>query len=414
MKRTVLVVALAAILILAFAGSALAAVNRSGQQFVGSAPAPSAIPTQGANTNVYMNWQSISGTATGVLGDNGLPGISNSPHGNFTTTTVKCVVCHSVHYAAPGNAPVSSGLQTADTLLRMRADQACAYCHATAGMSVNGTPVYDGNWAAQGNTGASVGHVTGQNCSLCHTSVHGDPQDNSVASLAGYLLRTLPSNAAVGAYGTTSNMITAIDAIDSNAVGQGWNPGDALGAPTSDYSSVDNATLREQAVGIFCAECHAGSYSQVAAGASANIQDWNQSNGTPTSTPQGMGFSGHRIAAAATSAWNAAGDVSSSNNWSDSTQSNIGAVAWLPATNCKSCHAADDIYGAVGFPHSWGSSKMWLLTGADASQANKIAPFADPATFGAGGDPLQLQLQDGVCLRCHVQSGGAAGAGLTY
>ena len=43
------------------------------------------------------------------LGTNNSASAGNSPHGNFTTTTVKCVVCHAVHYAAPGNAPVASG-----------------------------------------------------------------------------------------------------------------------------------------------------------------------------------------------------------------------------------------------------------------------------------------------------------------
>jgi hypothetical protein len=411
-KKIVFIVAVAAILMFAFAGTAMAAVNRSGQQFLGASPGPSVIPTQGVNTNVYMNWQSIS-TGPGTLGDNGNPANGVTPHGGYTTTTVKCVVCHSIHYAAPGNAPVANGAfnngnQTADTLLRMRADQACAFCHATAGMAVNGKPVYDG--LSPNPYTAVAGHVTGPNCSLCHTSVHGDPQDNSVASLAGFLLRTMPSNDPVGAYGPTVNMITAIDAIDSNAQGQGWFAGQALGDQTATFASVSTPTLREKAVGIFCAECHAGSYSQVAAGASANIQDWSQSS---TNTALG-GYSGHRIGASATSAWNSAGDVSSSSNWSESTQSNIGAVAWLPATECQSCHAADDVFNESAFPHSWGGSKMWLLTGADSSQANKITPFADPASFGAGGDPLQLQLQDGVCLRCHVESGSGNGVGITF
>jgi hypothetical protein len=389
---------MAAILIFAFAGTALAAVNRSGQDYFGAAPAANASATLGQDTNVYMNW-----TTAKLLGSNVADG-NNSPHSSYTTTTVKCVVCHSVHYAAPGNAPVSSNAQTADTLLRMRADQACVYCHATAGMSVNGRPVYDG--ATPNPNNAVVGHITGPNCNVCHTSVHGDPADNSVAALSGFLLRTMPGNDNLGAWGAingpTANMITAIEAIDYNAVGQGWTTGEALGNQPWEFASINTPQLREKAIGIFCAECHAGSYSQVAAGASTNVQDWTLPNSP---------YSGHRIEASATTAWNSANDVSSSNNWSDSTSSTIGAVAWLPATNCKSCHGADDIYGNTGFPHSWGSSKMWLLTGADSSQSLKIFPFADPASFGAGGDPLQLQLQDGVCLRCHRSS---TGEGVEY
>jgi hypothetical protein len=415
-KKTLLVAVIAAMLIFAFAGTALAAVNRSGQQFLGSAPSPSATPTQGVNTNVYMNWQSISQlpqattTATGALGDNWDVSLAgNTPHGNYLTTTVKCVVCHSVHYAAPGNAPVSggdfnNGAQVADTLLRVRADQACVYCHATAGMAVNGRPVYDGSMPSPYT--ATAGHVTGDNCSLCHTTVHGVDQDNSVAALSGYLLRTLPANATVGTSAAspnpTVNMITAIDAIDQNAQGQGFAAGQALGDTTGNWASISDDSHKWKAVGIFCAECHAGSYSQVAAGAIANVQDFDMSAG---------GYSGHRIGAAAqTGTWN---DPLSTTGKISSSAISAGTVAWKPAEDCRDCHATNDIYGNTAFPHSWGGSKMWLISGADASgMYDSLLPInADPA---AGADKTDVQLYDGVCLRCHVESGSTAGVGITY
>jgi hypothetical protein len=415
-KKTLLIVVIAAILIFAFAGTAMAAVNRSGQQFLGPAPSPSAIPTQGQDTNVYMNWQSISTlpTATtsspGALGDNWDTAIAgNTPHGNYQTTTVKCVVCHSVHYAAPGNAPVSggdfnNGAQVADTLLRMRADQACVYCHATAGMAVNGMPVYDGIPPSPAT--ALNGHVTGTNCSLCHTTVHGVDQDNSVASLSGFLLRTMPANDVVGTSGASPNppvnMITAIDAIDQNAQTQGFAAGQALGDTTGNWASISDATHRERAVGIFCAECHAGSYAQVAAGAITNVQDYSLAPG---------GYSGHRIGATnQTGTWNDPFSVVGQVSSATTTQT---TVAWLPADNCKSCHTTNDVFGNQAFPHSWGNSKMWLLSGADASGAyDTTLPInADPAF---GPDQTNVQLYDGVCLRCHVEAGSTAGVGITF
>ena len=60
MKKTVLVVALATALVLVFAGSAFAEFNRSGQQFLGAAPAPSAIRHAGLDTNIYMDWATAS------------------------------------------------------------------------------------------------------------------------------------------------------------------------------------------------------------------------------------------------------------------------------------------------------------------------------------------------------------------
>ena len=76
----------------------------------------------------------------------------------------------------------------------MRADQACICCHATAGMAVNGRPVYNGIGPALiNNTGGlfNTGHFTGPNCTECHTNVHGAGADQTVASLNGYLLKIM-------------------------------------------------------------------------------------------------------------------------------------------------------------------------------------------------------------------------------
>ena len=143
-KKTLLVVALATILIFALVGSAYAEFNRSGQQRLGAqvpivtggtanggwisggeSAVVSGTVVQGAGTLTYMDWSTGLGTNAG----------DNSPHGNYTTTTVKCVVCHAVHYAAPGGAPADSGLQDADTLLRMKASTGLRVlpCHCRHG-----------------------------------------------------------------------------------------------------------------------------------------------------------------------------------------------------------------------------------------------------------------------------------------
>ena len=390
MKKTLLVAALAAMFLFAVAGSAFA-VNHSGQlRFGASSLANASNPTSativGGGTNTYTDWS----TSINYGGNAG----ANSPHGNFTTSTVKCVVCHAVHYAAPGGAPVGSG-QTADTLLRMRADQACMYCHATAGEAVNGTPVYDGVPPLDGAGGATnEGHVTGTNCSVCHSSVHGANADHSIASLDGFLLLKIPV-AAVGPLAVpTSDMIGAVTAIDLQAQNQGFAPGAALAGTIGDYAGTNSPVLREQAVGVFCAECHNGAYATGAAGASTNIRG-----------SDAIQFSGHRIAAAATSNWNADGSKSSGNQ-------TIGSVAWAAATNCKSCHDANDTFGNGAFPHSWGGTKMWLMSASDAGAAKTALPYGTAA--GAAYNAQSPQLSDGVCLKCHVASGGTAGVGITF
>ena len=400
-KKTLLVAALAVILVFAFCGSAFAAgINHSGQTQLGAHGAPNVNPVAVSQAAIYYPWTS---SLMGNVGD-------NSPHGNFTTTTVKCVVCHAVHYAAPlapagtvGNVTVASDNQQADTLLRMRADEACIMCHATAGMSVNGRPLYDGIGPALiNNTGGlfNTGHFTGPNCTECHTNVHGAGADHSVASLDGYLLKNMTATNVQGTGATTNNMIQAITTIDNTYVNEGGLTGQALAGTPSDYAGTNTTTLREQAVGVFCAECHLGSYAAAAPGAAANVY------GSATA------YSGHRIAAAATTSWNATGSISSG------AVQNM-QVAFAPATNCKSCHDSKDIYGNVAFPHSWGQdaagnkTKMWLLEAANAGSVESAVgtPSAN-AYDGSLGNPVQLS--DGVCLKCHVASGNTAGVGITF
>ena len=391
MKKTLGVAALAAMLLFALGGTAFA-VNHSGQQRLGAAAfanasSPTSSTIVGGGTGTYENWS----TTINYGGNAG----TNSPHGNFTTTTAKCVVCHAVHYAAPGGAPVGSG-QTADTLLRMRADAACIFCHATAGQAVNGTPVYDGIGSALiGNTGGAfnTGHVTGTNCSVCHSTVHGANADHSVASLDGYLLLKLPVSAVGSQAVATSDMLDAIKAVDFQAQNQGFAAGAALGDTWQGYQTTNDATHREQAVGIFCAECHNGAYATQAPGATTNLRGSNIA-----------GYSGHRIGASATSDWNA--------DQSKSSGTYSGTIAWKPATNCKSCHDANDIYGNVAFPHSWGGTKMWLLSAADAGASETALPYGTAA--GSAYNAQSPQLSDGVCLKCHVASGGVAGVGITF
>jgi hypothetical protein len=388
-KKTLFVVALATMLVFAVAGTAFA-VNHSGTIRPGLATTPLAevngVPTAGAGTWIYNDWDTS-------LGTNATDG--NSPHGNYTTTTVKCAVCHAVHYAAPGVAPVGDPASAADTLLRMKASDACIYCHATAGQAVNGRPVYGGLGTAitaPGATGGNTttGHVIGTNCDMCHSSVHGANADNSVLALNGYLLKLLPQTAVTPLDVPTADMLGAIEALNNVAQNAGWP--NALPNSTGDYASVNSSTLREEAVGVFCAECHNGAYAGGSAGASTNVLG---------SGSTGVQYTGHRIAAAATTDWNAAGDMSSG--------SFSGTIAWAAAANCKSCHDATDVYGDA-FPHSWGGTKMWLTAAPFEGGTPENLPYGPGTEYNVD----MYQLYDGVCLKCHVANGGTEGVGITF
>ena len=383
MKKTLFVIAVVAMLVFAFASSAFAA---SGQQRQGAAAAAPAVvqwgpfagtSVAGAGTNTYMDWNPSLGTNA----------LDNSPHGNYTTTTVKCVVCHAVHYAAPGMAPVGGG-QAADTLLRMKAADACVFCHATAGMAVNGVPVYE--------DGLGNGHVIGSNCDECHTGVHAAGADNSVASLRGFLLKTFALTDPLG-QGATANMYDAADNIDDAAVAQGFAAGAALGYTADDLAAINTTDARTHAVGVFCAECHFGAYATSAAGAATNV------NGSSTS----LMYSGHRVGAdvVASTSWNSDGSISSG-------RTDIGQVAWAPATTCNSCHDAKYSSGNTAFPHGWGGAapnfaKMWLTSADDAATGHTDVNAAN------GFDAGVPQLSDGVCLKCHVGDV-SNGVGITF
>jgi hypothetical protein len=377
-KKTLFVVALAAVLVVAVASSAFAASGQDRQGAAANAPAPVAngpfagTTVAGAGTYTYKNWNAALGTNAG----------DNSPHGNYTTTTVKCVVCHAVHYAAPGMAPVGGG-QDADTLLRMKASDACVYCHATAGVAVNGVPVYQ--------DGLADGHVIGANCDECHTGVHAAGADTSIASLNGFLLKTIPL-ADVQGQGATASMYDVASKVDANAVAQGFTSGAALGYTADELAATNSTDARTHAVGLFCAQCHFGAYATNAAGAATNV------NGSTS-----VMYTGHRVGADVVggTSWNSDGSISSG-------RTDIGQIAWKPATSCNSCHDATYASGDVAFPHGWGGSSMWLTNAESAA-----APTVDTVAGAGGVDANVPQLSDGICLKCHVGDD-THGVGITF
>lgn len=397
-KKTLLVVATAAMLVLAFTSAAFA-VNHSGEQRMGAgatAGAPvggvgsnPASNTAGAGTYTYIDWQI-------GLGSNNTSG-AVSPHGAYTTTTAKCAVCHAVHYAAPGNAPVGSAGNTADTLLRMTAANACAYCHVVAGQTVNGRSVYDGVMVTDATSGGSQnsGHAVGTNCNECHTSVHGSGADSSVPAITGYLLK----QSAYSAASPYTTVFARIQAVDATAAIQGF----ATASADATVTGFDEATwtnpanngtqYREAAVGFFCTQCHDGSYGQTQDGAQANTKS------------AAVQYSGHRVQASVETTWT--GHSSGAFNGK-------GQIAWSAANNCKSCHDGKDSLGNAGFPHSWGGTKMWLVAAPSSSEATVALPYGTAANSNYKYQLGQPQLSDGVCLKCHRQDSTTAGVGLTY
>ncbi|MEI8080973.1 MAG: hypothetical protein WCI74_03920 [Actinomycetes bacterium] len=392
MKKTLLVAALAAVLIFAFVGGAFAASGSSmpnARTAVPNSSRGAATPSQLSTAYVYISWDTIATNAANA-------GQGSSPHGGYSTTTEKCAVCHAVHIAAPSGTTITSNVtnnQAADTLLKTRAADACGYCHVGAPTTVM-SPVYGGIYPIP----SSMGHPLGTpNCTECHTNVHGAGADTA-ASFVGLILKADPEGTGI------TGIVQTAGVIDSR---NPWVAGGGVtGFTSGQYATNASSTARDQGVGIFCAECHQSSYAQVVAGAQANF--FNGVDNTNT-LPQ----TGHRVMATATSSWNSFTNIKSS-----AVSSATGrTVAWTDASNCASCHDSDNGFGAQAFPHVWGVvpgvaitasaptngtlTKKWLLVSAYAGGTE--------TTTGANAGSLA----DGVCLKCHRSgTGGTANSGV--
>jgi hypothetical protein len=335
---------------------------------------------------VYLQWWAVEAGNPAALVD--VTANTGSPHGGFTTSSIKCAVCHSVHTAAPGG---SATAPVADNLLRMNAVDACAYCHVEAANTV-GNPVYGGR--VDGLDG-DVGHALGSNptCSECHGSVHGAGCE-TIPPLNGKLLTLATDNG--------GSVVDRIESIDTLAAAQGFT-GPVTGFYAADYeSAVEFAAhpeMEDQAVGIFCQGCHDGSYAVTVKNASASTLDAAMTAGQ---------FSGHRVMASASGSTN----------------------AYAPVAGCTSCHDAQDGFGGQAFPHNWGvpsgaitwatvdgvleatnQSMGWLLVGeyAGATKTSNNGPMGKLGHAGPDGGTLS----DGVCLKCHRGSA-TTGVGFDY
>lgn len=220
-RRAVAVLPLAAAFTLLFAGTAYAE-HRSAK---------------------YSSWETASGTNSSV----------SIPHDGYTTTTVKCNVCHAVHNAAvPGqwiqNQPSGDWVLSPDRaetqmLLRTSVAEACMYCHVDTGIA--GVRLWNGNSLNWGedpiteaerpfDSGYGHGHT---GCTNCH-SVHGAKTFNG--AVENKILK----------YGATNNLTKTSHlgdpdgdgplSSDSSAYDVGINP--AVSGNVANHTYVDPLT----------------------------------------------------------------------------------------------------------------------------------------------------------------------------
>lgn len=361
MKKSFLLVAIAAMLVLSFATTAMAK-NAGTPAIVGDIAGK---VTSSVNaTSGYVFWSAA--TRMGSLN----AAQATGPHGNYTTTTIKCAVCHSVHGADAAGTLLLNGTSVGNS---------CNYCHYA------GSP------------------VTPVQVSLSAEGVNNSPHSTCL----GYCHTNSPHGVGTSVYPSIKAKLLE-DAADTRIA-------DAIvkTAITGVTTPMMNDTVGHDGVaigtGYICSRngCHNNRGSAFSITGSNNdmiLQDALSTASNPTT------MSGHPVIGGLTANWGATHDG----------VQNPTAVAFSSvAPGCQSCHDwVDPATTKPAFPHNRYGTRIWMTAAANAGAAK--TPILETATnvidgvvVNGGGDYYANSI-DGACLKCHLASGGTDGVGQTW
>jgi hypothetical protein len=359
MKKTLFVLVLAIVLALSFSTVAMAkyagyAYNNPVVVFVDGTTETTTVanPLPG-----YLSW-------TGALT---LAPDQTGPHGDYTATTVKCAVCHSVHRAASDRTTAGVGSHWDLT----PAGQSCIACHTASGANPTGRLV---EWPSTYSLG---GPHSRQNCmGACHSGVHGFKTSTYSAAAAFLLNPVLDAG------------LTA--AIDTGNVKPGVVDATTLDGVYSTLTSTQKAGNRAMVTGYLCAQsgCHGSSQFAVNTWGYAGMRSAYPSSSTATD----IAFTGHSTAYAQHCGSGGCHNVAL--NSSDS--------------NCATCH---DMVGvatnSTAWPHANRNISVYEWTRPDGvfTQTTKdvvagnLWMYGGDATYrDASGEPTATAMWDGVAV----------------
>lgn len=420
MKKGLIVVALACVMIFALGGVAMA--DHSPQ--------------------FYFNWQAGNGVTQSATFkvvfpdaaglnfsiDNGSYALGTaSPHKTYSQTTAKCGVCHSVH-RAPTLGTSSTSMPTtssryslngytaanADTqlLLKSTAAGSCVYCHVSSGYHL----MYGGDATMSWTTNADpelswnefYGHTN--NCVQCH-AVHG--------------AYTLPGSKILKYEGVKASSTFELQVQpEVYTTSPLWNTkADMIAGNLTAAAVADGVTLEDAAVTAHCSICHANYSPDNNTVINNNLQNvqlfqsgaWASANGNTTPWVQGvsagtwsntfsMKYKNHPMK-------NADALFSSPGATLNATD---GSVSIADSYNCQACHNApsdqlDGMYFVQSFPHYTPGYYKFM-------EALDQTAFSTPDTVAEvnlgripffEADPLKAPaiMNDGYCTKCHVNVG---------
>jgi hypothetical protein len=452
MKRTILVLVLA--LVLVFSLTTIA-----GAKFVGRA---TTVAT-GLRTGGYLAWGEANAIYTTI---NGLPAGSEqvSAHGGYSTATVKCQVCHSVHRAfSAGNTGASSTYASAAngvyTNNALTVGASCVNCHTVWG---GGTAARKIEWAqtspaphgARCTTDCHGGGIHGGGGSIYHAQnvwLLGNRDDAAIgAALAAGNWWVYPSDGVQGIVNPADvGSTTAMDGVNGAWFYNGTTGLPANGSFPPAARDMSFAFARSYSTGYLCGRsgCHTNSMFAVAAWgyAEQRAQQDNTGQVFPGGPATGLGSwlkTGHGVPSRhaggnpSCAPCHPAGLAGGYRNQANKTYSADELKA--QSFGCDQCH---DTVGVVTNTTSWPHSIRniavyeWDATGAmssytpSASMGNQLWMYkysigvlggvaggtaANPVNFnkkfevankttGTAGFESSIGLQsDGVCLKCHV------------
>jgi hypothetical protein len=364
MKKTALVVALATMLVFSMSTVAMAKIAGSPAIALdnGFVAWSTALTATSAGTDATF--------PTGIQPD---PAQAAGPHANYTTSTIKCAVCHSTH-----GAPVGSFLLTKATGVGAgsSASAVCSYCHARTATA----------------SSAKVSLVMGSSTS---------PHSGRCSAVDGCHAQS-PHGVGVSTYSLMSSKLinVRVDTLIANAI---TNTA-VTGLTAADFAAASPNGFKV-VTGYVCGQAACHTQSAFAISTRDSQMFVNGPSGANSSFK-----TGHPVMAAARATYvPPAGSAM---------VTGVGkAVAWVATDGCDSCHSVLDAGNGnqSWFPHNvpeaevpGSGAALWMQVAADSSQ-----PLVnlDPLWVTDGAD--YGSVTDGNCLKCH-RNGAGNGVGLDY
>ena len=318
-------------------------------------------------------------------------------HGAYNSTGASCAECHKVHdaetaaagnlfikatgpYAINGTGTGGPGLTPAAGFTNSNTEALCEYCHVYGGHAID--QVYGSG--LQGNASTMAAHKIGETVVPNSTGAY-----------------TLVGNGTGGGLGCTDCHDALPHAAQS---GKTWTNGtstltmaDPAGATKSMYTKVTGVNLTPYGgspVNQFCARCHDKNMTLTAGGTTHVLTTATTMN----TTNYGTGV----------------------------------VVAWNTSETCIKCHAVKEFHSlqaVVGqvIPTTGAIGSSTALVGSAAGGSAPFQTYSTEATgtaftvwgpglgYGGGANKkVASEVADGLCIGCHMQTGGTAGVGVTF